>query len=292
MRKRPICSKFRKLDSHLYELASYCSILGNKVTFKDDEGLNLIQTTTIGDWLRLAAQLDKVEINTWKFTDGSELFCEPAADAYDSDTNHYSSYSTALTKFIFVSNALEEMYRFISPAYLSCDEIKNKRLFKPSMQATALIDLCNESDLPLYFHHKVESLVNVFQRCNHINTKSLSGMKGVKKTDYSYGLHLIRNIRNYVAHGVFPISENPEWNLDFEGHQLLCEVLLSSSRIACLYIQILLNKYNTGMQSDDYRLNMRGEGPEFDYFCDNCTPDLALKLHMIESFSFLEPLEC
>lgn len=292
MAKCPICSKFRSLDSHLYELACYCETLGNSVTYVHEDDTITVYTSTIGNWLKLAAQLENVVIDTWKYTDGSELFCEPSVDAYNSDMNHYSSYSTALTRFIFVSNALEEMYRYITPSYKNSNKVKNIKFNKPSMQATALIDVFNESDLPEHFQHKVDSLVLSINKCSHINDKKLTGMKGANISDYSYGLHLIRNIRNYVAHGVFPISENPEWNLDFEGNQALHNVLLNSCRVSCLYIQMLLNKFNDGMLGDDYRLSMQGEGVEFDYFCDNCKPELALKLHMDNSFSFQSPLEC
>lgn len=288
MGKCPICSKFRKLDTHLFELASFCAVLDNVVSFKDEEDEILISTATIGEWLKLAAQLDNVAIDTWKFSDGAEFFCETVADASDSNTKHYSAYATALTKFIFVSNALEEMYRFISPHYLSCDKLKNRNLYKPSMQATALVDIYNADDFPLHFSHKVESFIEIFNRCDYIKDKPLSGMKSVKSVDHSYGLHLIRNIRNYVAHGVFPISENPEWTLDYKNNQLLYEVLLSSCRVACLYIQVFLNKYNVGMKSDDYRLTVQGIGSEFDCFRENYTPDLALKLHLADTFSFLD----
>ncbi|EGQ7815847.1 hypothetical protein ABVD54_005039 [Vibrio parahaemolyticus] len=288
MEKCPKCSKFRKIDAHLFELASFCTVLDNVADFKDEEEDALVSTVTIGEWLKLAAQLDNVVIDTWKFTDGAEFFCETVADACDSDTKHYSAYSTALTKFIFVSNALEEMYRFISPHYLSSDKVKNRKLRKPSMQATALVDIYEEDDFPLYFKHKVENFIEAFNCCDYIKDKPLGGMKNVKLEDNSYALHLIRNIRNYVAHGVFPISENPEWTSDYLAHQALYEVLLSSCRLACLYIQVFLNKYNTGMQSDDYRLTMKGVGSEFDYFRENCTPDLALKVHLSDTFSFLD----
>ncbi|EPE5851653.1 hypothetical protein [Vibrio vulnificus] len=292
MNKCPTCTQFRKLDAHLFELASFCESLGNSVSYCGDEGKVSVSTETIGQWLMLAAQLEEVKINTWKFADDSGLYCRPAADAYDSDMKHYSSYATVLTRFIFVSNALEEMYRFVVPSYLNHDEIKNKKLRKASMQAAALVDLCTECELPLHFHHKIDSLIKSIEACSYINKKPLGGMKGVKKSDISYGLHLIRNIRNYIAHGVFPIAVNPEWDLDYEALEALYGVLLNACRAACFYIQILLNKYNQGMQSYDYDHAASAIGEEFDYFRDHCTPELSLKLHLLGQFSFQAPFEC
>ncbi|AEX21969.1 hypothetical protein [Vibrio sp. EJY3] len=289
MNKCPICSKFRNLDIHLFELAAYCESLDNTISYNTDEGVVNVHTQTIGEWLKLAAQLENVKINTWKFADDSGCYCRPAADIYDSDMKYSSSYSTALTRFIFVSNALEEMYRYVVPFYNKSETVKNKNLRKPSMQTTALIDICDESELPQHFHHKVDSLTKSIQMCSSIRNKPLTGMKGVKPSDYSYGLHLIRNIRNYVAHGVFPIANNPELDLDFEQFEALNAVLLNACRAICFYIQVLLNKYNQGMQSYDHDQAASGVGKEFDYFRKHCTPELALNLHLMGGFSFQDP---
>lgn len=70
MGKCPKCSKFRKIDAHLFELASFCTVLDNVADFKDEEEDALVSTVTIGEWLKLAAQLDNcsyryLEIHRW-----------------------------------------------------------------------------------------------------------------------------------------------------------------------------------------------------------------------------------
>lgn len=60
----PICSKVRGLSEHLIELSDAALLLGNKSQFTNEHGKVLIRTETIGDWLRLAAQLDEVKISS------------------------------------------------------------------------------------------------------------------------------------------------------------------------------------------------------------------------------------
>lgn len=286
------CVSFRELGAHLFELATYCEYLSNQVLYEGKEGSRYVSTETIGSWLKLAAQLEKVDINTWKFADDSGMYCRPAADAYNSDMKHYSSYSTALTRFIFISNALEELYRFVSPFYFSNTNIKNKKFRKASMQASALLDICEDVEIPKYFNHKVTNLTISFKKCHHVKDKELTGMKGVQGDDISYGLHLIRNLRNFIAHGIFPIIENPEWDCDYSEQENLYAVLFNACRVACLYTQILLGKYNQGMQSDDFAHVSGAIGEEFDYFRDNCVGELALKLHLKGGFSYQQPFGC
>lgn len=284
--KHQACNQLKNLDIHLYDLACFCEHLGNKANCKDNDDTICANTETIGSWLKLAAQLDKVDINTWKFSSDSELNCGYASDAVNADMKHYSSYSTLLTKFIFISNALEEMYRFIVPIYKNNNSLTKKGLKKPSMQAAALVDICTDPELPKYFHHILEEFIKSFNSCDDIKRNQLSGMKEVQITDFSYGLHLIRNIRNYVAHGDIPIIITPSWCDDYDRKEALFAVMENTFRVSCLFIQILLNKYNNGMQSDHHKQAIKGIGKEFDYYRENCNPKIALNLHLLNCFSF------
>jgi hypothetical protein len=284
-----MCAEFRSLDQHLFELASFCEYLGNNVEYATRDGSSLVSTDTVGKWLKLAAQLESVDINTWKFSDSSPLYCETVADAYDSDTKHFSNYSTVLTKFIFVSNALEEVYRFIVPAYERCEQSKMKKYTKPSMKATALLDTFDVAELPHHFFHKIDSLVSLVNNCHLIKEKQFTGMKGANSSDHSYGLHLVRNIRNFVAHGVFPITTNPDWDPDNESTYFIPSILLSACRVSSLSIQALLSKYNHGMDSYEYERITHACGEEFDYFLKHCKPEISLKLHLEMDFSFRDP---
>ena len=77
----PICSVTRGLSEHLIEVALAADYLGNKSTYASEHGTATIRTQTIADWLKLAAQLEKVEVNTWKFeSSDAGFYCGTAAD--------------------------------------------------------------------------------------------------------------------------------------------------------------------------------------------------------------------
>ena len=98
-------------------MAEFCMYLDNTATFNDRDGCHQVHTVVIGNWLRLASQLAKVEINSWKYIKDYEYLCTPATDYNDSNSRHFTEYTTALTRFIFVCNALEETYRFVFHNY-------------------------------------------------------------------------------------------------------------------------------------------------------------------------------
>ena len=58
----PICSKTRRVSEHLIEAALAASFLGNTSTYASEHGEATIRTETIGDWFKLAAQLEAVEV--------------------------------------------------------------------------------------------------------------------------------------------------------------------------------------------------------------------------------------
>lgn len=105
----PKCTSNRYLDLHLYELSEYCRYIGANKGYCEYGSTRIVTTEAIASWLRLAAELDEVQINSWKFDDGvASMYCGPVADQISSNSYHYSSYSTVLTRFIYVSSALEE----------------------------------------------------------------------------------------------------------------------------------------------------------------------------------------
>ena len=288
------CGKLRPLSSHLYELAEYCKYLDNAVMFTDQDSNTKIRSAVIGDWLKLSSQLEKVEINTWKFADYSATYCGTIADRHDSDSEHFSDYSTALTKFIFVCNALEETYRFVASNYDELAEINNippkKRFQKPSMKATYLVDRMKAAELPTHHDHFISNFVGCFKPYNSKYSPEMSGMQIVKKTDMSYGLHLVRNLRNHVAHGVFPLVDNPEYYVGEDGLiDYLIQLLTRACRVSAIYIQTLMSKYNTGFHSAEYQYAEDGAEEEAEFFLRNCTSDYGLRLHLLGEFSFENP---
>lgn len=293
--KCPVCSSFRDLPHHLFELSEYCRYLDNHNPYERYSSTRIVSTKVISDWLKLASQLESVEINAWKFGDDTAaMYCRPVADEYESNSKHFTSYSTALTRFIFVSNALEEMYRFVDCYYLKIPSVKKltskQQLREASLRATVLVDRLKPTELPQNFEHVIKNLNITYGHYQGVFQASLTGMKGVKKTDQSYGLHLVRNLRNHVAHGIFPILDNPE----YWGHEVskakLIGLLFHACRVAALYIQALLAKYSRGFESDDYDYIASMSWDDETYFLDNCTTELALCLHTQCEFSFESPV--
>lgn len=288
----PICRNLRPLSDHLYELGEFCIFLGNTVVYEEDDLKREIHTTVIGDWIKLASQLEKVEINTWKYADDSaSLYCSTVADQYDSDSKHFSNYSTYLTKFIFICNSLEEIYRFVSSKYDILVKQKNSGLKsgwrKPNMKAAALIDTIAKQQMPENFEHLSDNFISIFAYYQKKYKPQLSGMRGVSKNKTSYALHLVRNLRNHVAHGVFPIVYNPEYYIGEDAPILhLMGLLQHACRISAVYMQALLFKFNAGFQSYEYSNIENAHGEEFDYFIKNCTIGYLGSLHVNGEFSF------
>lgn len=293
-KKCEVCCNLRPLSSHLYELSEYCNYLNNIKAFKDKDSNTNVSSVIIGDWLKLASQLEKVEINTWKFADDSGFCCGTMADRQDSDSKHFSDYSTVLIKFIFVCNSLEETYRFVASNYDELPEIKkipeNRRFQKPSMKAAYLVDKMRPAELPTDFDHFFDKFLRFFELYQDRYSPEMSGMQKVKKTDISFGLHLVRNLRNHVAHGVFPLIDNPEYYFGDEGlKEYLMKLLLGASRIGGNYIQMLMSKFNSGFQSAEYQHADDTDEDDSEYFLRNCTVDYGLRLHKIGEFSFENP---
>ncbi len=140
-----ICSEVRGLSEHLTELGLAAEHLGNKSTYASEHSTVTIRTEVIGDWVRLAAQLEKVEVNSWKFEyNDAALYCGTAADRITAHSEHYTAHATALTRFMFVCNGLKEAYRFIDHLYLPFSEKKRigkaSRKRTSSLRASELID--------------------------------------------------------------------------------------------------------------------------------------------------------
>ena len=93
----PICSETRGRAEHSTEVALAAQFLGNTSTYESEHGTAKITTETIGDWLRLAAQIKTVEIDAWKFepSAGDAFYCETGAENIG---KHYSTHATALTR--------------------------------------------------------------------------------------------------------------------------------------------------------------------------------------------------
>lgn len=282
-----ICSNVRGLSEHLIELGRATELLGNRSLYTSEHGSVSIRTETIGEWLQLASRLEKVEVDAWKYGDQGAFYCEPIADNLDDHSRHYTDHATALTRFMFVCNGLEETYRFIDHLYTPLAD-KNRlatggRKRTSSLRAIALLDdlfdRLGQVAEPKNFDHLVGNFITLF-RSYAINHKAaVSGMDVGAETRKTHALHLVRNLRNYVSHGTFPIGPPTDYG-GYEDNDELVQLLKHGCRVAALYMQIVLHVFCDRFESYDYDMMLNANGPEFEDFIKRCTLDYVKDLHL------------
>ena len=289
----PICSVTRELSEHLIEVALAADYLGNKSTYASEHGTTTIRTHTIGDWLKLAAQLEKVEVNTWKFESSDAVFyCGTAADNIDAHSKHYTTHATALTRFVFVCNGLEEAYRFIDHLYPPLSDRKGvaKKDLKrtSSLRAVALLDDLFEregtSAMPRDFQHHCGNFIKLFGRYEAEHNAGVGGLDADADKRPTYALQLVRNLRNHVAHGTFPLGPPADYG-GYDDSEALVLMLRHACRVSALYVQIILRWFGDGFQSDDYNSVLNGNAKTIERFFDNCTLDYIQNLHVKSDFA-------
>lgn len=293
-----ICSGLRDLPLHLYELAAYCDYLDNRrTTYIRKNGVQIpdqeARTATVAGWLRLASQVDHVDLDTYRFQE-AHIYCEPVNEQLRSDAEHHSLIATPLTRFVFFCNALEEAYRFVSPTYetqfdrVAAQGVKEEYLRSRSMQAAALLDEAMSPQVPYGYQHLVENLMKVAQ----VYLKQVCGVldvAGRTEKDLSYGLQLVRNVRNHVAHGVFPLIENPEYSMDVDQsiRRNTINLIKQCTRVGAIGIQMMLAIDNDGFQSALYNENC--EDFEYGkYFSEHMGRVYLLNLHRSQNFGLNE----
>ena len=261
----PICSLFRELPLHLHELAIYCELLNDersvyKKTKKNIDKSGTAKTISVAKWLRLASQLESVKMNNFRY-EVAHMYCEPIADELSSNAKHDSSIATQITRFMFISNALEESYRLTSHLYEKeyssrlelGKEIDRKRDY--SAQSAWLLDeVFTSLDTPEHYYHKADDLIYLSKYYRDIFKVSFD-MDFTDTEKASRGFSVVRIIRNHIAHAVFPIVENPEFTLEFEkpeNKKLILSLLLKASRLAAMNIQVILGFSFKEFKSDSY----------------------------------------
>lgn len=295
-----ICGSFRELTLHLHELGKFCEVLGWEQTVfkpfkKEIIECGVAKTQSIAKWLRLASQLESVEMNTFKY-EKAHFYCEPVANELNSNSNHDSSLATQITRFLFISNALEEAYRLSSKVYeqhfskLQKVDKKIERQRSYSTQSAWLLDVVFVSKhLPKYYSHKVDGLAEVSQIYKEIFKVNFD-IDLEKSNQKSIGFALVRNIRNHIAHAVFPIVDNPEFTWEFSDSRtkmVVLTLLLRASRLAAMNIQVIIGFVSDEFKSDDYFY--LSEDPDVgDIFSETCTLKYAEHLHIEQEFGLNE----
>lgn len=280
-----ICAQIRPLDFHLYELSRACEYLGNTRQSKNLNDAREVRTDAIANWLKLASHLEKVSINSGKYVWQSS-FCPD--EEVGSNSKHYSQHATHLTRFLFMTNALEETYRFVEGDYdalaKSSGKNESKWVRNASLKTLLLVDTVTS---PLHLLHIIRNLEINFEKYLNAHPSQLSGKQYATKGMPSYGLHLVRNLRNHVAHGIFPLAPDPEFGLSsYETNISLLKVLSYSSRLCALYIQMLLHRYNDGFISYQYTSYAGSDDePDCVRFIQGCDVSYLNALHLVGDFS-------
>jgi hypothetical protein len=295
-----ICGSFRELTLHLHELGKFCELLYDekivyKAVKKEIVDCGVAKTQNIAKWLRLASQLESVEMNTFRY-EKAHLYCEPVADELNSNANHDSSLATQITRFIFISNALEEAYRLSSQVYeqqlskLTKSGKKIERQRSYSTQSAWLLDEVFASrQLPESYSHKVDGLNEVSKLYKDIFKVNFD-IDLEKNNKKSIGFSLVRNIRNHIAHAVFPIVDNPEFTWEFDDprtKKLVLTLLLRASRLAAMNIQVIIGFVCDEFKSDDY-VYLSEDTVVGDVFSESCTLRYADNLHIEQDFGLNE----
>lgn len=292
------CGGLRPVDLHLHELSKFCDMLANERTLlslkQDATADSKLSTSGIGKWLLVASQVAEVVMDTAQFEE-AHFYCEPVLDLQRSDAKHRGRLATRLTKFVFFCNALEEACRFCEGTYdalhlkKSSLASKGKLLKSSSLKAGAVLrEHANKIALPADFWHLVQNL----DRLANIYEQGLSVKLGrvvSDPTDIAYGLDTVRALRNHVAHGIFPIVDNPEysWNMTEELQRAVLNLLNQAVRVGALYIQLLLKIDNDGFRSQLY--DELCDDPETgNYFAERCTDQYLLSLHREQPFGLNE----
>lgn len=287
-----ICSEVRGLSEHLTELGLAADYLGNTSTYISEHGTATIKTETIGVWLRLASQLKMVEVDAWRFTTDDAGYCGSSADSIDAHSDHYTAHATALTRFMFVCNGLEEAYRFIDHLYVPFADqkgiAKGKRKRTSSLRAVELLDDlfdCNGPNVqPRDFVHLCGAFKLLFDQYKNEHSAALNGIEPGAEQRPTYVLQLIRNLRNHVAHGTFPIGPPADYG-GYEDSKELIQLLNHACRVSALYMQVIFRGYSPGFNSYEFNAMLDANGEQFERFIEKCNLEYVKNLHLKNSFA-------
>lgn len=192
-----------------------------------------------GDWLKIAAGVEKVEINTSRF-DETVVWCGSAWEYESKRSTLLTQVATRLTTFNFIWGAFETVIKIINPPPVPSSIKKRayaidnaifylKNEYDSSPRIPLYDDTLAQLRLVLHSHSQYQSLDNEFKIDSF---RSIPGL----------GAHIVRIIRNDFAHGSATFPEPDDWGstdiLDSElRHFALIEI---SSRLILLTIQMML----------------------------------------------------
>jgi hypothetical protein len=228
------------VSQHAYELSKVLGELFYESPTGYEAPEQLESCLQAANWLNIAAGILSVSLDTSRY-DESIMYCGRAAEYEDKNTELMKDWIAQLVIFGMIWNAFERIGRYINPVSIP-KEIKARR--------TPISDL-------LYFLTKAsycDPIIPYYSRALNDLRRLLEVERGVPsvsqiftKPEYidhkSLGAHVVRTIRNELAHGdrYLPIPEN--WGGDkslTEQEALHGQLISASSRILLVTIQMLL----------------------------------------------------
>jgi hypothetical protein len=82
----------------------------------------------------------------------------------------------------------------------------------------------------------------------------VGGIDAGAESRFAYALKLVRNLRNHVAHGTFPLGQHADCG-GYEDSKELVLMLRHACRVSTLYMQIILRWFSAGIESYAYRVS-------------------------------------
>lgn len=140
------------------------------------------------------------------------------------------------------------------------------------------------SATPRDFEHHCGNFIGLFDRYRAEHSASVGGIDAGAESRLTYALQLVRNLRNHVAHGTFPLGPPADYG-GYEDSDELALVLRHACRVSALYIQIILRWFSTGFESYEYECILSAYGREFDRFIEQCTLQYIQNLHVKGEFA-------
>lgn len=126
------------------------------------------------------------------------------------------------------------------------------------------------SAAPQDFEHHCGNFISLFDRYKVEHIATVGGIDSGAESRLTYALQLVRNLRNHVAHGTFPLGPPADYG-GYEDSKDLVLMLRHACRVSALYMQIILRWFSAGFQSYEYSAIRNANGKEFDRFIEKCT---------------------
>jgi hypothetical protein len=232
--------RFKILAEHCWDLSS---CLG---------GYPNASYLSVAEWLRIGAGLIKIEFDSARF-DTSLFMCGRAADYEDARTAVLAPFVLETARFTFIWGALESLLDILQLPHVrgsqsdidaACCYLKEE--YEPLPLPASYMGVIYDLQCLLLNHERYEV------RKDEFDLRNMIGRSGL-------GLHVVRKIRNKLAHGAASFPEPKEWG---GNEDLDRRILATCSRVVLLSIQMLIaakeksSPENVDLSTDDAEAGM------------------------------------